>query len=85
MCVCHLFISLRLLTCYYYLSLKLMSAVGMKDFSMQDVMAPTSKRFRRALSAIINFAKFREEQLVGYTALTEQTVLTPQHTHSLSR
>lgn len=35
----------------------------------QDVYKPESARLRRHLSAIINFAKFREEKLVAYAEL----------------
>ncbi len=35
----------------------------------QDVHKPDSARLRRHLSAIINFAKFREEKLVAYAEL----------------
>ncbi len=35
--------------------------------------APNSRRFRTHLSALINFAKFREEKLEGYSRLTHQT------------
>lgn len=34
---------------------------------MQDIHKPESARLRRHLSAVINFAKFREEKLVAYT------------------
>jgi len=34
---------------------------------LQDVYKPESARLRRHLSAVINFAKFREEKLVAYT------------------
>jgi hypothetical protein len=34
---------------------------------MQDIHKPESVRLRRHLSAVINFAKFREEKLVAYT------------------
>lgn len=39
---------------------------------MQDIYKPESQRTRRNLSAIINFAKFREEKLIPYTQLQEQ-------------
>lgn len=41
----------------------------MHDFSMKDLLAPEPKRVRRHLSAVINFAKFREERLVMYAEL----------------
>jgi hypothetical protein len=36
---------------------------------LQDVFKPESARLRRHLSAVINFAKFREEKLVAYTEM----------------
>ena len=42
------------------------------DFGMSDLSAPTSKRFRKQLSAAINFIKFREEKLEVYAELQEQ-------------
>ena len=42
------------------------------DFGMSDLSAPTSKRFRKQLSAAINFIKFREEKLELYAELQEQ-------------
>lgn len=50
-----------------------MDVVGIHDFSMSDVNAPDAKRTKRALSALINFAKFREERISTYT---QQTILT---------
>ena len=37
--------------------------VGIDDFSLKDLIRPEAPRIRIILSAIINFAKFREEQL----------------------
>ena len=48
---------------------KMMTVCGVHDFSMKDLLAPEPKRVRRHLSAIINFAKFREERLVMYSEL----------------
>ena len=50
---------------------KLLLASGIKDFSMRDLHKPDAQRLRRNLSAIINFAKFREEKLTAYTELQE--------------
>lgn len=36
---------------------------------LQDIYKPDSARLRRHLSAVINFAKFREEKLVAYTEM----------------
>lgn len=43
---------------------KMMEVCGIQDFTIKDFMAPQTKRFRKQLSGIINFAKFREERLV---------------------
>jgi kinetochore protein Nuf2 len=56
---------------------KLMQAVGFKDFkcmgASSDLQRPTSARTISALSAIINFAKFREDRLTHYNQLTEES------------
>ena len=41
---------------------------------MQDVCKPDSTRLRRNLSALINFAKFREEKLAVYVEMQERTI-----------
>lgn len=48
----------------------MMEVCGITDFSMKDFMAPSSKRLRKQLSGIINYAKFREER---YNLLTDLT------------
>mmetsp|Transcript_13553 Transcript_13553/g.42661 ORF Transcript_13553/g.42661 Transcript_13553/m.42661 type:complete len:458 (-) Transcript_13553:74-1447(-) len=50
----------------------LMLAVGVTDFSMADLTTPDPKRTRRHLSAVINFAKFREERLDYYQGEMEK-------------
>ncbi|CAK9210606.1 unnamed protein product [Sphagnum jensenii] len=42
--------------------MKLMFAAGAQEFSMKDIFKPESKRTITFLSAIINYAKFREEK-----------------------
>ena len=54
--------SLHLLAFYKQVA-RLMFQVGIDDFSLKDVVKPEPQRLRLLLSAIINFAKFREEQL----------------------
>jgi kinetochore protein Nuf2 len=57
---------------------------GFHDFSWKDLHVPTAKRFRVQLSAIINMAKFREEQLKVYAELNEpraQLLLTLEEIH----
>jgi kinetochore protein Nuf2 len=40
--------------------------------TLQDIHKPEPARLRRHLSAIINFAKFREEKLVVYRCAQQQ-------------
>lgn len=44
---------------------------GLYDFSWKDLHTPTAKRLRWQLSAIVNLAKFREDQLLVYSDLNE--------------
>jgi hypothetical protein len=48
-----------------------MMTTGLPDFSWRDLHVPTAKRLRYQLSAVINLAKFREEQLRVYAELNE--------------
>lgn len=48
-------------------------ACGVYDFSFRDLFSPDPKRVRRHLSALINFAKFREERTMAFSDLTNQT------------
>lgn len=50
---------------------KLMETCGYYDFSWRDLHIPDPKRLRLQLSAILNLAKFREEQLKVYAELSE--------------
>lgn len=56
---------------FFFLLRKCLRVCGIYDFSWKDLHAPTSKRFRWQLSAIINLAKFREDQLCVYAELNE--------------
>lgn len=61
-----------------------MVTCGVYDFSWKDLHAPVTKRFRVQLSAIINLAKFREDQLKVYAELNEpraQLLLTLEEIH----
>lgn len=40
---------------------------------LQDIYKPETQRLRRHLSAVINFAKFREEKLVAYRCVCVRT------------
>lgn len=50
----------------------MLRACGIMDFSMHDVIKPQSKRIKKILSAIINFAKFREMQMASIDQLLEE-------------
>lgn len=49
---------------------QMMEMCEVLDFSIKDFISPTSKRLRRQLSGIINFAKFREERLMLLSELS---------------
>lgn len=53
---------------------RLMGFCGIYDFNLRDLLTPTPKRLRKHLSALINFAKFREERLQAFSALSKDTV-----------
>jgi kinetochore protein Nuf2 len=56
---------------------KMMTVCGIPDFSIKDYVQPSAKRFRRQLSGIINYAKFREERfalLVDVSKEREQLI-----------
>jgi kinetochore protein Nuf2 len=55
-----------------------MKCVGIHDFNMRDVLKPEHMRFRILLSAVINFAKFREEQLGVFEELSKKSSLTAE-------
>jgi kinetochore protein Nuf2 len=54
-----------------------MTQVGVLDFCIRDLIKPESARVKKILSAIINFAKFREEQLPVFDKHTERSVPFP--------
>jgi len=57
---------------HFYTALRdMLENCGYNNFSWRDLYAPTKKRYQTQLSAILNLAKFREEQLELYGALTE--------------
>jgi len=51
-----------------------MTLVGITDFSIRDLIKPDAARVKNILSAIINFAKFREEQLPVFDKHIERSV-----------
>jgi kinetochore protein Nuf2 len=52
-------------------TMRLMHICGVHDFGFLDLTSPSFKRFRRQLSAVINFIKFREERLGLYAELQD--------------
>ncbi|GMF29403.1 unnamed protein product [Phytophthora lilii] len=58
---------------FYRTAQRLLAACGVDDFGLRDVLHPTLKRVRRQLSALINFAKFREERLTAFAEVTAHT------------
>lgn len=53
---------------------ELMEVVGVRDFSWRDLVFPDKKRTIRNLSAIINFAKFRQDRLESFQQHLEKAV-----------
>ena len=58
---------------YFRAVSRLMSAAGVHDTRLWDIVKPDPKRFKRNMSAVINFAKFREERLQNFTELSNKT------------
>lgn len=53
--------------------MKLMLVSGINDFTMRDLYAPTTKRFKRQLSGIINYIKFTiEKQASLFNEINDQ-------------
>eukprot|EP00954_Amorphochlora_amoebiformis_P009209 716631-Amorphochlora_amoeboformis.AAC.1 len=52
-----------------------MRAVGLQNCSLRDILFPRFKKCLKMLSALINFAKFREDRLEVYNKCTEETKL----------
>ncbi len=60
------------LLAFYRQIARLMWEVGIEDFGLKDLVKPEGPRLRIILSAIINFAKFREEQLSVWEELMKR-------------
>lgn len=50
-----------------------MEVVGVRDFCWRDIVYPDKKRTIRNLSAIINFAKFRQDRMESFNEYMERT------------
>jgi kinetochore protein Nuf2 len=59
---------------FYRNAARLMSACGVTDFSWKDIQKPNIKRVRRHLSAMINFAKFKDERMRFFSEYTTKIV-----------
>lgn len=58
----------------------LMTQVSVTDISIRDLIKPDPVRVKKILSAILNFAKFREEQLPVFDKHTIRSVpFPPKH------
>lgn len=60
------------LMAYYRQLRKFMLDIGIDDFSMRDLLKPEPRRVRRCFSAVINFAKFREEKMMLFETCTRK-------------
>ncbi len=63
----------------------LMRRCGVPDFTLRDLTKPEYSRTRRNVSAVINFAKFREEKVATYEAANEESVAMEQRYSSAKR
>ena len=53
----------------------LFTSIGVNDFSpISDLLTPETKRFRYHLSALINFARFRQKRIDKYEELSVESV-----------
>ncbi|KAI8848697.1 Nuf2 family-domain-containing protein [Chytridium lagenaria] len=62
-----------ILMAFYRQLARLIIEVGVTDFSVRDIIKPEPARIRKILSAIINFAKFREERLSVFEECTRRS------------
>lgn len=51
----------------------MMEAATVHDFHLQDLTRPTPKRFKRHMSALVNFFRFRSDRLAEFDELVLQT------------
>ena len=63
----------------------LMRRCGVPDFTLRDLTKPEYTRTRRNVSAVINFAKFREEQVAQYEATQGESVAMEQRYRAAQR
>jgi kinetochore protein Nuf2 len=63
----------------------LMRRCGVPDFTLRDLTKPEYTRTRRNVSAVINFAKFREERVARYEATQGESVAMEQRYRAAQR
>ena len=63
----------------------LMRRCGVPDFTLRDLTKPEYTRTRRNVSAVINFAKFREEKVAQYEATQGESVAMEQRYRAAQR
>ncbi|WFD33058.1 kinetochore-associated Ndc80 complex subunit nuf2 [Malassezia sp. CBS 17886] len=51
----------------------MMDAATVQDFHMQDLTRPNAKRFKRHMSALVNFFRFRADRLAEFDELVVET------------
>ena len=51
----------------------MMEAATVTDFQLQDLTRPTAKRFKRHMSALVNFFRFRSDRLAEFDELVLET------------
>lgn len=73
------------LVAFYRIISKLMLNVGIEDFSLKDLIRPEAPRLRLILSAVINFAKFREEQLTIFEEFSRRSEELSDQQNKLSK
>ena len=50
-----------------------MKAATVQDFHLQDLTRPNAKRFKRHMSALVNFFRFRSDRLAEFDELVAET------------
>ncbi|RKP29940.1 hypothetical protein METBISCDRAFT_23763 [Metschnikowia bicuspidata] len=61
----------------------LMTKVAIHDFSLMDLLRPEAERVLRFLSAIINFVRFRDEQMVQWKDTIDEVALAHQKVNEI--
>jgi hypothetical protein len=65
--------------------MKFMATCGVHDFALKDIYKPEYKRLKFIFSAIINFAKYREDNMPVFETLIEQSVSPKPHNSHYQR